>query len=103
MGNICQKTYEIVNSFGENAKIVKCPYCKNKVWRRDKTKLYIQLYGCITCSLKNKEDQRYNLKPVRKCRGRYDDDDDDINNINFFNNKLRSKYYFKPINYKLSR
>ena len=80
MGNICQKTYEIVNSFGENAKIVKCPYCKNKVWRRDKTKLYIQLYGCITCSLKNKAEQRHNLQPIRKYRGRYDDD---IDNINF--------------------
>lgn len=72
MGNMCQKSYEIANSFGENARFVKCPQCKSKVWRRNKTKAYIKLNGCITCSFKNKEkNKNVYFRPITKCRGRY--------------------------------
>jgi len=103
MGNVCQKSYEFVNSFGENARFVKCPQCKIKVLRRNKTKAYIKLNGCITCSFKNKERNKEKNKdiyfrPITKCRGRYDDE---FETIDLLDEKPKSNYFYKMSNYKL--
>ena len=98
MGNFCQKSYEFVNSFGENARFVKCPQCKTKVWRRNKTKTYITLNGCITCSLKNKEKNKdIYFRPITKCRGRYDDE---FETIDLLDEKPQHNYFYKMTNFK---
>ena len=99
MGNVCQKSYEFVNSFGENARFVKCPQCKTKVWRRNKSKSYIEINGCITCSLKNKEknDDTY-FRPITKCRGRYDGEFETIDLLD--DKKPNTNYFYKINNFK---
>ena len=99
MGNVCQKSYEFVNSFGENPRFVKCPQCKTKVWRRNKSNTYIKLNGCITCSLKNKEkNSDVYFRPITKCKGRYDDE---FTTIDLVDEKPKiTSYFYKISNYK---
>jgi len=101
MGNLCQKSYEFINSFGEDSKFVVCPVCKKKVFRGTKSKKEVLLHGCIICSLKRKKinDEIKGKCTYKKCRGRYDDEfcDIDLND-----KKPNPKFFFKPINFKLS-
>ena len=98
MGNVCQKSYEFINSFGENARFVTCPQCKTKVWRRNKSKSYIKINGCITCSLKNKEKNKdIYFRPITKCRGRYDDE---FETIDLLDKKPETNYFYKMTNFK---